>query len=270
MTDTIEAGPVLEVSAEQGWQTWRMQQAPVNAINPRFLDEFEQRVHDVGADGSTAVVVLTSALRIFSAGADASWMAATVERAGPLGLLEEFNATMDRFREVCAAMRRSPVLFLAALNGHTLAGGLELAAACDLRFVSDSERLQLGVPEMDLFGSMPSGGGGAQYLARLLGPSRALAFILEAKPIGPAEALSIGLVDRVVPGDELVDTAQRFAKDVAAKAGRIGVAAAKRAISVGVELPLGAALELDRSVHWDCMRRGNFLPGVDAFVSRFG
>jgi enoyl-CoA hydratase len=268
MTDTVDA--VLEISAEEGWQTWRMHQAPVNAINPRFLDEFERRVHDVGADGSTAVVVLTSALRIFSAGADASWMAATVERAGPLGLLEEFNATMDRFREVCAAMRRSPVLFLAALNGHTLAGGLELAAACDLRFVSDSERLQLGVPEMDLFGSMPSGGGGAQYLARLLGPSRALQFILEAKPIGPAEALSIGLVDRVVPADELVDTAQRFAKDVAAKAGRIGVAAAKRAISVGVELPLGAALELDRSVHWDSMRRGNFLPGVDAFVSRFG
>jgi enoyl-CoA hydratase/carnithine racemase len=122
---------------------------------------------------------------------------------------------------------------------------------------------------MDLFGNMPSGGGGAQFLARLMGPGRALRFILDAKPIGPAAALEAGLVDGVFPTDELLDRSRAFATDVAAKAGRIGVAAAKRSILTGAELPLLEAMELDRSLHWDSMRRGNFLPGVDAFVERF-
>jgi enoyl-CoA hydratase/carnithine racemase len=197
-------------------------------------------------------------------------MATVVGEKGAAGLLEDFNRTMDRFREVCIAIRRAPLLVIAALNGHTLAGGLELAAACDLRFCSDFEKLQIGVPEMDLFGNMPTGGGGAQFLARLMGPSRALRFILDAKPIGPAAALETGLVDDVFPSEDLLDRSRAFAAEVAAKAGRIGVAAAKRAVLTGPELPLLEAMELDRSLHWDAMRRGNFLPGVDAFVERFG
>src|SRR4051812_38405419 len=168
------SGPI-DVSAGDGWQAWTMQLRPVNAISPEFLDALEQAIAAVEADDAVSVVVLGSALRVFSAGADAAWMAATVATVGPQGLLAEFMATMNRFRAACAAMRGSRVLFLAALGGHTLAGGLELAAACDLRFAADDDRLQLGVPEMDLFGAMPSGGGGVQYLTRLMGPSRALA-----------------------------------------------------------------------------------------------
>ena len=247
-----------------------MNQAPVNAINPAFLDAFEAELASVGEDETVAAVVLASSLRVFSAGADAAWMAETVRERGSQGLLAEFNRTMDRFREVCARLRRTPVLFIAALEGHTLAGGLELAAACDLRFAADSERIQLGVPEMDLFGAMPSGGGGAQFLARLMGPSRALQFILDAKPVNPAQAYALGLVERLLPAGEVRDGAQRFAEEVAKKAGRTGVAAAKRAVFGGVELPLLPALELDRSLHWDAMRRGNFLAGVDGFVASFG
>ncbi len=263
------SGPI-EVAGGDGWQAWTMQLRPVNAISPEFLGALEQAVLDAESDESVAVVVLGSGLRVFSAGADAAWMATTVAELGPEGLLSAFMATMDRFRAVCAAMRRSPVLFVAALGGHTLAGGLELAAACDLRFAADDERLQLGVPEMDLFGAMPSGGGGVQYLARLMGPSRALAFVLEAKPVSPREAYGLGLVDRLVPAAELTQAAHAFAAQVASKAGRVGVAAAKRAILDGAEMPLTRALEADREIHWDAMRRGNFLRGVDAFVTRYG
>jgi enoyl-CoA hydratase/carnithine racemase len=260
----------VEVRAGAGVQTWAMKFAPVNAIGPEFLAALEARLADAVADESVSVIVLTSDLKVFSAGADASWMAGVVAADGVDELLEQFNRTMDRFRELCVAMRRSPLLFVAALNGHTLAGGLELAAACDLRFASDAERLQIGAPEMDLFGAMPTGGGGAQFLARLMGPSRALRFILDAKPVAPAEALRLGLVDGLHAPDALLEQVEAFATDVARKAGRVGVAAAKRSILGGAELPLYEALELDRSLHWDAMRRGNFKAGVEAFVERFG
>jgi enoyl-CoA hydratase/carnithine racemase len=261
---------IVDVRRGDGMQTWAMRLAPVNAISPEFLGALDSALADAVADESVSVVVLTSDLKVFSAGADASWMAAVVAEHGADGLLEQFNRTMDSFRELCAAMRRSPLLIVAALNGHALAGGLELAAACDLRFAANAERLQIGAPEMDLFGAMPSGGGGAQYLARLMGPSQALRFILDAKPVNPGEALRLGLVDGLHEPAQLLERVEAFAAGVARKAGRVGVAAAKRAILGGVELPLYEALELDRSLHWDSMRRGNFKAGVNAFVERFG
>lgn len=268
--DAAEEKATFEVISGKGYQTWLMRQPPVNAINPELLAHIDAAIRAVSADSSVAAVVLASDLRVFSAGADATWMARTVKEHGSTGLLEMFNETMDEFRRLCHELRRLPVLVIAAIEGHTLAGGLELAAACDLRFSTDQEKVQFGAPEMDLFGVMPSGGGGAQYLARLLGPSRALDLILDAKPIPPSRALEIGLVDRIYPAGSVREQAESFAADVARKAGRIGVNAVKRAIFGGQELPLGPALDLDHSLHWDSMRRGNFLPGVDAFVAKFG
>jgi len=261
----------LDIAAGAGIQTWKMNFLPVNQLNGATLTILADAVHKATDDPAIAAVVLTSGMRVFSAGADAGEMAAMAARHGESGgLVDQFNKTMDRFRELCVAIRRSPFLVIAALNGHTLAGGLELAAACDLRFAADSDKIQIGVPEMDLFGALPSGGGGAQFLARLMGPSRALQFILDAKPISPKAAYAAGLVDRLCGTETLLSEAEAFAAAVAKKAGRIGVAAAKSAVLFGVELPLLDALQFDRIVHWDAMRRGNFVSGVDNFVKRFG
>lgn len=268
MTDKL--GELLEVGQGEGYQIWKMSFAPVNALNPLLLASLDAQLSRAVEDETIAAVVLTSGLKIFSAGGDAGWMGQVLAERGPQGLVDEFNRTMDTFRELCVKLRRSPLLVIAALNGHTLAGGLELAAACDLRFSSNSERLQIGVPEMDLFGAMPTGGGGAQFLTRILGPSRALEFILEAKPVAPEAALRMGLVDRLYRPEELAAKSEEFAAAVAKKAGRIGVSAAKKSILGGWELPLQEALELDRSLHWDAMRRGNFQRGVGDFINRFG
>ena len=261
---------LIKVQRGDGFQTWRMQFAPVNALHPDFLAALRENLTAAEADADVSAVVLTSGLKVFSAGGDAGWMSTLVAERGPQGLLEEFNRTMDVFRELCFSLRKSPLLVIAALNGHTLAGGLELAAACDLRFAADNERLQIGVPEMDLFGAMPTGGGGAQFLARLMGPSRALQFILDAKPVSPRAAYDARIVDRLCDPATLMEQATTFAAAVAKKAGRVGVSAAKRSILGGAEIPLSDAMELDRAVHWDCMRRGNFLPGIDSFIKRFG
>jgi enoyl-CoA hydratase/carnithine racemase len=261
----------LEIVSGAGIQTWKMNFAPVNQLNAATLPVLAQAVSKAAEDQSVAAVVLTSASRVFSAGADASEMARmAAEHGAGAGLVDQFNRTMDTFRELCIAIRRSPFLVIAALNGHTLAGGLELAAACDLRFAADSDKVQIGVPEMDLFGAMPSGGGGAQFLARLMGPSRALLFILDAKPIAPKAAYAAGLVDRLCAPEALLNEAEGFASAVAKKAGRVGVAAAKSAVLGGAELPLFDALQYDHAIHWDCMRRGNFVDGVANFVKRFG
>jgi len=267
---TTEVEDLIAARRETGYEVWEMQFAPVNALSPEFLDALEGRIADVLPAAEVSVVVLTSGLRVFSAGADATWIGKIVSEHGAQSLLAEFKTNMDRFRELCLRMRRSDVLFVAALSGHTLAGGLELAAACDLRFASDSERLQIGASEMKLFGVLPSGGGGTQYITRLIGPGRALEMLLEAEPISPRRALEIGLVERVYPPEELIAGTEAFAARIAKRAGRIGVNAAKRGILDAIELPIYEALEFDRSVHWDAMRRGGFTSGIEAFVERFG
>jgi enoyl-CoA hydratase len=264
------SGNILDVRSGAGFQTLTMAFAPANAFDPQLLSALRTALDQAAADESVAAIVLTSGLRIFSAGGDAKWMGQQLAEHGPQGLVNQFNCIMDQFRELCLQIRRSPLLVIAALNGHTLGGGLELAAACDLRFVADVERLQIGVPEMDLFGAMPSGGGGTQFITRLMGPSRALQFIFDAKPVNPRRAYEIGLVDRLCDSAELLAQAEAFASDVAKKAGRIGVAGCKRAVFSGSEIPLSQAMELDRALHWDAMRRGNFPKGAEAFVKRFG
>jgi enoyl-CoA hydratase/carnithine racemase len=261
---------LVESEIENGVETWTMHHAPVNALSPELADVLEERLDATLANEAVSVVVLASGLRVFSAGADAKWIAEVVSTHGSAQLVDEFKVTLDRFRDLFRRMRESDVLFVACIGGHAIAGGLELAAACDLRFAADDERIKIGASEMKLFGVMPSGGGGTQYLSRLMGPSRALEFLLEAEPCAPARALELGLVERLVAPDALVPEAKAFAGRIAGRAGRVGVNAAKRLTLDAATLPLSEALELDAEVHWDSMRRGGFVPGVDAFVAQFG
>jgi enoyl-CoA hydratase len=266
----VSSAESFGVQTDGGVEIWTLSFPPVNAIAPSFLDAVEARMREFEASEDVCVVIIRSGLRVFSAGADANWIAQVIATHGADALMARFKTTLDRLRAVCLAMRRSPVLFVAALEGHTLAGGLEYAAACDLRFAANDERIQIGVPEMKLFGVLPSGAGGSLYLARLMGASRALEFILRAEPCAPLEAYRLGLVDRLIePGQVMAET-ESFARGLATRAGRVGINAAKRSILQGAELPLFDAMELDSAVHWDSMRRGGFLPGVSAFVARFG
>lgn len=261
---------LMTSEVEGGVETWTMRNAPVNALNPEFAGEFESRLDQTLANDRVSVVVLTSGLKVFSAGADAKWIADWVKKHGAEGLVDEFKQTLDRFRELWHRMRQSDVLFAAAVNGHAIAGGLELAAACDVRFAADNDEIRIGASEMKLFGVMPSGGGGTQYISRLMGPSRALAFLLESEPCPPREALRLGLVDRLCAADALAGETAAFASRVSGRAGRVGVNAAKRLTLDAVSLPLDEALVFDAEVHWDSMRRGGFVPGVNAFVASFG
>jgi enoyl-CoA hydratase/carnithine racemase len=265
-----EGSSLLAVTEAPGTQIWRMQAQPVNALNPELIQAIDTQLARAVADESVCVIVLSSALRIFSAGGDATWMGEVLAQRGPDALLEEFRRTMEYFREVCTRIRRSPLLIIAALNGHSLAGGLELASACDFRFAADHPKLQIGVPEMDVLGAVPNGGGGAVFLARILGPARALRFILDAKSVSPKEALAMGLVDQLFSPETLEAETLDYAQGVARKAGRVGVSAAKRIVLDGAEMALYEGLDYGSAIHWDGMGRGQFLSKAPGFVERFG
>lgn len=144
----MAAGPYVDlaIDAQPGIQTWSLGFTPVNTIGLEFLASLGAALEAAEAEETVAVIVLTSSLRVFSAGADARWIKQVVETEGAERLLERFKATVDRFRDLCVRMRRSDLLFVAAIDGHALAGGLELAAACDLRSPPTTTASRLAPP----------------------------------------------------------------------------------------------------------------------------
>jgi enoyl-CoA hydratase/carnithine racemase len=159
-------------------------------------------------------------------------------------------------------MEQSERIFLAAVNGFALGGGTELALACDLRVASPTARL--GLTEVSL-GIIP-GGGGTQRLARLIGPGRAKDLVLTGRQVSAEEALSLGLVSRLAQGsarEEALALARQIANN-----GPIALAAAKRAIGEGLDLPLGQALALEQQQYERTLRSKDRLEGLAAFAEK--
>ena len=204
----------------------------VNALSRELLRQLEAAAGGLAADPPGAVVV-TGGDRIFAAGADIA------EFGGP----EEARAVGGGFRRALDAVAAIPRCVIAAISGFALGGGCELALACDLRIAS--ERAKLGQPEI-LLGIIP-GGGGTQRLARLVGPARAKDLVLTGRQVAADEALRIGLVDEVVPPDELHPRAIALAAELA-RGAVVAQEFAKRAIDRGLEGPLDAGLALEQDL----------------------
>ncbi len=175
----------------------------VNALSAGLLGQLQAVAEQLKAEPPGAVVI-TGGDRIFAAGAEIT------EFGGPI----EAARIGGHFVEALDAVAAIPRMVIAAVSGYALGGGCELALACDLRFAST--KAKFGQPEV-LLGIIP-GGGGTQRLARLVGPSRAKDLILSGRQVNAAEALAMGLVDRVVEPGELMDAAVAYAAELAAGA----------------------------------------------------
>jgi enoyl-CoA hydratase len=206
----------------------------------RFLAHYDVGELLAGADSGPPVGRRTASATLRAVGLLRRVPAArrALERTPAAGV-----AALERFHEVLLRMNRSGAVFVAALNGSAQGGGCELALSCDVRVMAHGDHL-IGQPEI-LFG-FPPGGGGTQRLARLLGSARALRLVLDGGPLRPAEAAELGLVDDVVPAEELLEHALQLA-------GRLGsrpkgaVAACKRAVYEGGSLPLAEGLRMERA-----------------------
>lgn len=176
---------------------------PVNAINPDFVSALDSVVDRVESDESVRSVLVVSDLDVFAAGADLKMLEAS---GGKLD--ERFASEIQR---VFNRLEALSVPVVAALNGHALGGGLELALACDFRVVADVASIQLGLPEVRV-GLLPAAGG-TQRLARLLGKTRALDLLLTGRALTPTQAHEWGVVNTVVPAEQLYERALGLAED---------------------------------------------------------
>jgi enoyl-CoA hydratase len=222
-----------------------------------MLDELAETFARLAADDDVRAVILTgSGPRAFAAGAD----------IGELNALPHARAGEAQARKGQALTQqieamRVPVI--AAVNGFALGGGCELAMACDIRIASENARF--GQPEVNL-GILP-GYGGTQRTARLLGEGMAMYLCLTGEMIDAQEALRCGLVQRVVPADELAGEARRIAELIAGKA-PVAIAATKRAVVAGAALPLADALALEALLFGQAVSTEDFQEGTRAFLDK--
>lgn len=177
----------------------------LNALGSEALNELALAVRELERDADIRAVVVSGAGRAFSAGADIAELRTYLTP-------DEFAAFLSRFTGTLDIIADSRLPFVAAINGHALGGGLELAMACDIRVAADTAKL--GLPEVAL-GAIP-GAAGTQRLPRLVGPGIAREMLLHGKPITAARAYEIGLVTHVHPAGEVVSAAGELAADLAA------------------------------------------------------
>ncbi len=226
-----------------------------NAISARMIYEMKKAVEEFHQDLSVGVLIVTGSGRAFQSGADIQ----ELSRMSPLEILRWNQGVVENLDAL--EKMRQPVI--AAINGYALGGGLELALACTLRVAAESAKL--GVPEVKI-GILP-GAGGTQRLPRLIGKGLAAEIILTGEPIDAREAFRIGLVNRVIPDDQLMATAEAIARKILENA-PIAVALAKDAIEVGKNLPLDGAIQYAQKNCITCFATEDMKEGTAAFLQK--
>jgi len=247
----------FRVERREGIEVWTIDaEGRRNAISRAMLAELEALVGRAARDPALRCVVLTGAGdKAFCAGADLKERAAMSE--------DEVHAFHAGLRRTLVAVEASPQVYVAALNGAALGGGLELALACDLRLASDAA--QLGLPEVSL-GIIP-GGGGTQRLPRLVGVGRAKELILTGRRVPAGEAMAMGLVTEVVAPERLPEAAIALAGRLARNA-PVSLRQAKRAIDQGLHLPLAEALSLENRLYQACLPTKDRQEALRAFAEK--
>jgi enoyl-CoA hydratase/carnithine racemase len=226
-----------------------------NAINDKMISELGEVVSDIHKDPSIRVVIITGAGKAFQAGADIG----ELSRMNPLQILN-WNQRLVQNLNALESMRQ-PVI--AAINGFALGGGLELALACTIRVASD--KVKMGLPEVKI-GIIP-GAGGTQRLPRLVGKGMASEMVLTGEMIDAQTAFRIGLVNKVVPQEELMKTSRDIADKITLN-GPIAVFLAKDAIEVGGSLPLDAAIQYAQKNCITCFSTEDMKEGTQAFIEK--
>ena len=227
----------------------------LNAINTEFMGDIDKAINEVDGDDSIYVLIITGTGKAFIAGADITEMlsltAVDALKWGKVG--SDLNTKIENLR----------IPVIAALNGFTLGGGCELAMACDIRIAS--EKAKLGQPECGL--GITPGAGGTQRLPRLVGVGKAKELLYTGKLISAQEAYEIGLVNKVVPSDDLLKEAMETANQIAVNA-QIAVQQIKRAVNIGLNTDIETGLCYELQAFSLCNSTEDKKIGMSAFINR--
>jgi enoyl-CoA hydratase len=227
----------------------------LNALSTQVIEELEKALEGIARDERARVVIIAGAgEKAFSAGADIAEMKGKTQ--------QDAYAFSRKAHEVFRKIQELPQPTIAAVHGVALGGGCELAMACDMRIAS--EKARFGQPEVGL-GVIP-GWGGTQRLPRLVGLPKAMEFILSGRIFSAQEAADVGLVNRVVPADQLQEEVLRLAEAISSK-GPHAVRRAKQAVNGGLEVNLDSGCRLEASLF--ALSFGpEQMEGMSAFVEK--
>jgi enoyl-CoA hydratase len=226
-----------------------------NVMNGQMITELKQAISDISKDEKVQVVIITGAGKAFQSGADIQ----EFRNMNSMQILKWNQEIINNFKYL--EMMKQPTI--AAINGYALGGGLELALACTMRVAS--ENAKIGLPEVKI-GIIP-GAGGIQRLSRLVGKAIAAEIILTGEMVDAHAAYRIGLVNKVVPHEELIKTSEKIAEKIAANA-PISIFMAKDALEVGKDLPLDAAIQYDQKNCMTCFSTEDMKEGTRAFLEK--
>jgi enoyl-CoA hydratase/carnithine racemase len=223
----------VRLEVEDGVGTIRLDRPKMNALNVQVQEEIREAAREAATRDDVRAVVLYGGEKVFAAGADIKEMADMS--------YTDMAARSGGLQSAIAAVAEIPKPVVAAVTGYALGGGCEVALCADVRIAG--EGATFGQPEI-LLGIIP-GAGGTQRLSRLVGPSTAKDLIFTGRFVKADEALRIGLVDRVVPDEEVYAEAVAWARQFT-KAAALALRAAKEAIDRGLEVDLETGLEIER------------------------
>ena len=244
----------VRLEVESGVATLRLDRPPMNALDAAMQDEIRAAATEATERDDVRAVVLYGGEKVFAAGADikemADWSYADMVKRS-----EALQASFT-------AVARIPKPVAAAVTGYALGGGCELALCADVRIAADDAKL--GQPEI-LLGLIP-GAGGTQRLSRLVGPSRAKDLIFTGRFVGADEALSIGLVDRVVAPDHVYQVAVEWASTFA-EGPALALRAAKQVIDSGLGVDLATGLEIERQQFAALFATQDKTAGMSSFLA---
>lgn len=228
----------------------------LNALNSQVVDEMLAAIEEIAANEEIRVLIITGAgEKAFVAGADIS----ELSRLNPVSA----KYFASRGHKLMSNLEELPIPVIAAVNGFALGGGLELALSCD--FVYAAENAKVGQPEINL-GIIP-GFGGTQRLARIVGRNLAKEMILTGMMLSAGEAERKGIVNRVVPAAELMETVKKTAGTLVKK-GRVSLYSAKQAINNGLDADLETGCEIEINAFALCLASPDAKEGTSAFLEK--
>ena len=236
-----------------GVATVRLNRPPMNALNSQMQEDLRDAARQLAADDSVRAVVLYGGEKVFAAGADVKEFAA-MDHAAMMRDSQRLSSSLDE-------LARLPKPVIAAVTGYALGGGCELALTADFRV--SAENAKWGQPEI-LLGIIP-GAGGTQRLPRLIGPTRAKDLIYSGRFVDAGEALGIGLVDVVVPAEDVYSTALGMAAAYV-KGPALALRAAKAAIDNGLDLDLANGLRLESHLCASLFATADRGVGMQSFI----
>jgi enoyl-CoA hydratase/carnithine racemase len=261
LTQTCESTqPLVHYRAAEGVGVITMDDPPANTYTYEMNRQLDDAILRARMDNQVHVIVLTGAGdKFFSAGANIR-MLSSVDPTFKYYFCLHANETLLR-------LEQTPKLVIAALNGHTVGGGLEIAMAADLRLGRAGTADKIGLPEVNL-GVLP-GTGGTQRLSRLVGKSKAIELIVTGNTFSMEEARDYGIVNDLYPKEHFLESVLEYARQFCPpnKAAR-AVGRIKRSIQTGWEIPLEAALALERENQQLLFQSDDAKEGLAAYVEK--